>query len=256
MHRKRAVWQSKKKKSALLERDYLFFILSRARDIHTHAQFYRAVVLLSPAYTSGTNERRRKRQKERVVEAFFFFGGFVRVRESRRERLSAIFPNGFVVHKCAVGEIELKDNGRFREKGRRRRRRRRLETHALSLSFFLSICRLLDEEANRSAARRLRPLEDDANTNHNKKERKRRIWDLPLLRLLAVAKREKKNRRRHHRGSRGDDERKIRRRRRRLRLLRELRRRQEGRRLRILLPRIILPWTETFERGWTKYSTV
>ena len=28
--------QSKKKKSALLERDYLFFILSRARDIHTH----------------------------------------------------------------------------------------------------------------------------------------------------------------------------------------------------------------------------
>jgi len=36
MHRKRAVWQSKKKKSALLERDYLFFILSRARDIHTH----------------------------------------------------------------------------------------------------------------------------------------------------------------------------------------------------------------------------
>ena len=83
--------------------------------------------------------------------------------------------------------------------------------HTLSLSFFLSICRLLDEEANRSAARRLRPLEDDANTNHNKKERKRRIWDLPLLRLLAVAKREKKNRRRHHRGSRGDDERKVRR---------------------------------------------
>jgi hypothetical protein len=33
---KRAIWQSKKKKSALLERDYLFFILSRARDIHTH----------------------------------------------------------------------------------------------------------------------------------------------------------------------------------------------------------------------------
>ena len=104
MHRKRAVWQSKKKKSALLERDYLFFILSRARDIHTHAQFYRAVVY-SPAYTRGTNERRRKRQKERVVEAFFFFGGFVRVRESRRARLSAIFPNGFVVHVCCGGNL-------------------------------------------------------------------------------------------------------------------------------------------------------
>jgi hypothetical protein len=37
MHRKRAVWQSKKKKSALLERNYLFFILSRARDTHTHS---------------------------------------------------------------------------------------------------------------------------------------------------------------------------------------------------------------------------
>lgn len=40
MHRKRAVWQSKKKKSALLERNYLFFILSRARDIHTHTHSF------------------------------------------------------------------------------------------------------------------------------------------------------------------------------------------------------------------------
>jgi hypothetical protein len=85
--------------------------------------------------------------------------------------------------------------------------------HTHSLSLFLSICRLLDEESNRSATRRVRPLEDDANNNH-KKERKRRIWDLPLLLLLVGAKREKKNRRRHHRGSRGDGERKIRRQRR------------------------------------------
>ena len=83
-----------KKEKVCSPRTRLSLLHSFARARYTHTRFYRAVVILSPAYTRGTNERRRKRQKERVVEAFFFFGGFVRVRESRRARCLLFFPTG------------------------------------------------------------------------------------------------------------------------------------------------------------------
>ena len=104
IHRKRAVWQSKKKKSALLERDYLFFILSRARDIHTHAQFYRTVVILSRINARYERETTKtaKREGGRGVLFLWWFCASQRVKESA---LSAIFPNGFVVHVCCGGNL-------------------------------------------------------------------------------------------------------------------------------------------------------
>ena len=133
MHRKRAVWQSKKKKSTLLERDYLFFILSRARDIHTHAQFYRTVVILSRINARYERETTKtaKREGGRGVLFLWWFRASQRVKESA---FVCYFSQRVRRSRVLWGEIELKDNGRFREKGRRRRR---LETHALSL--FLSL---------------------------------------------------------------------------------------------------------------------
>ena len=56
-----------------------------------------------------------------------------------KEREFSIFPTGSSFTRR--GEIELKDNRRFREKGRRRRRRLETHTHSLSLSLSLSFSR-------------------------------------------------------------------------------------------------------------------
>ena len=96
--------RSKKKKSALLERNHLFFILSRARDIHTHAQFYRTVVILSRINARYERETTKtaKREGGRGVLFLWWFCASQRVKE--RARCLLFFPTGSSFT-CAVGEI-------------------------------------------------------------------------------------------------------------------------------------------------------
>ena len=103
--KKRKIHQksSQIRKSLPVERNiYLsssFFCAARYIYI-THAQFYRTVIL----FRANTRYKKREttaRQKKRVKE-FFFFGGFVRVRESRRERCTL---SQRVRRSRAVGDI-------------------------------------------------------------------------------------------------------------------------------------------------------
>ena len=94
---------SQKRKSLLSSNATLsssFFRAHRYTHTHTHSLSRSNTLPHKRAVqTRPTTARQKKR-----VEAFFFFGGFVRVRESRRARC-ALFPNGFVVHLCCGGNL-------------------------------------------------------------------------------------------------------------------------------------------------------
>ena len=94
---------SQKRKSLLSSNATISSSFFRARAIYTHTQFYRAVIL-SRIHTRYKRETTKtaKREGGRGVLFLWWFCASQRVKESA---LSAIFPNGFVVHVCCGGNL-------------------------------------------------------------------------------------------------------------------------------------------------------
>ena len=86
-----------KKEKVCSPRTRLSLLHSFARARYTHTRFYRAVVILSRIHTRYERETTKtaKREGGRGVLFLWWFCASQRVKESA---LSAIFPNGFVVH--------------------------------------------------------------------------------------------------------------------------------------------------------------
>ena len=86
-----------KKEKVCSPRTRLSLLHSFARARYTHTRFYRAVVILSRIHTRYKRETTKtaKREGGRGVLFLWWFCASQRVKESA---LSAIFPNGFVVH--------------------------------------------------------------------------------------------------------------------------------------------------------------
>ena len=94
---KRAIWGSQKRKSLLSSNATISSSFFRARAIYTRTVLSRSSTTLSRIHTRYKRETTKtaKREGGRGVLFLWWFCASQRVKESA---LSAIFPNGFVVH--------------------------------------------------------------------------------------------------------------------------------------------------------------